>query len=750
MPPPKKQPRRSTRNVQTRLSFEPSSSARASSAISPARIIYQHPQIRNKKNFSSSARSQPHISDGDEDDVFANGKKYAVVVESSPNSKNSSQFPATSFMAAASSSVNKSRKAPAYQTRDDSSSDEEIPRAETPKSKKKPVFLNDDSESPLESPTQATVRDGVAQTPKKPSTETKKRHNISTRNFIAGGQLAPGSMTTPRSAKSKSSRLSAKKSASHKLKEKEKETITLSSDEDSDSNGQESSDDEHKQTAMPSRKRAHESEGEDSDEIVELHSSARKRQPSNRPAQADGDDEKAKRTYPTLKRRRLADLSEEDDDDEPIQSSPAKRRKSLRPEEQSDDSDFNLPIPVRRRLEDLSEENDEDEPIQSSPTKRRKPQRPEEQSDGSDFNSPKPARRLIATPRRSKPQTPKKHRTEKQKKLELIKRRRAGEKIDELTESSEEEDAEKGVYDTDSDVKALSVFEDEDSEDAIEEVRKSLRRSVRDDNDDSFVVEDDEAPLGVPSYGLHDIPLEFTHQAHKPPKEHFKDAVEWMVQRQINPSFNRRDPIYVQAFRKLEPEARGLAHSKFSSASWSTAFTRALWARPAFHEEDIGGEGEGRKCDACGRSNKPAKFRVQLKGKAYHQDTLEEVDNEDDGSDDAEDDDASINSKGQEIAKEDKEYYLGRFCKANAERAHSLIHWKHALNEWVVAALETQGYLAPEKLAERVRWNQRKLNDFANGIVDEWVEIGEIKALYRDFKNNLEAARSGTQDRWNA
>jgi hypothetical protein len=428
------------------------------------------------------------------------------------------------------------------------------------------------------------------------------------------------------------------------------------------------------------------------------------------------------KTPPSTRTKRKHELA----NDEPLASNPMKRQSSE------------------------SSEIEDDEPILSSPRKRRRVVILDNKSQSdSDL---KVTKRLT----RQQQNTPRKpHRTMKQKQMEILKRKRAGEKIesvDQLTDSgSESEGPKAGVYDTDSDLAVLSQFEDEESEEAIE-VQKSVLSEAQEDDEDDFVVEDDDAPLGVPGHSLVEIPLEFTHQAHKPLKDHFKDAVEWMVQKKINPGFNGQDPIYQQAFRKLNDEVRGYAHSKFSSAAWSEAFTRAVWARPTFYETELHGIEtiEGRKCDACNRSGHPAKFQLQFGGKAYSQDTLEEIDNGDSDDEDGsgEDDTKSVNSRGQPIPPEDTVFYVGRFCKANAETAHALIHWKHALNGWVEDQLENEGYLAPEALAERIKWKKKRLGQFANGIVDKWGDEGQIKALYRDFKNNLDSAREQKQDRW--
>lgn len=53
-----------------------------------------------------------------------------------------------------------------------------------------------------------------------------------------------------------------------------------------------------------------------------------------------------------------------------------------------------------------------------------------------------------------------------------------------------------------------------------------------------------------------------------------------MVQKHINPGFQKRDALYDLTFRKLNDEAQGLAGSKFKSSVWTPAFKYALEARP--------------------------------------------------------------------------------------------------------------------------------------------------------------------------
>jgi hypothetical protein len=337
-------------------------------------------------------------------------------------------------------------------------------------------------------------------------------------------------------------------------------------------------------------------------------------------------------------------------------SSSMKRKRNSSPDESSDDV-ISSPAKKRHRSVQQSEDTDsesatsmtENVPASNSRSSRKK-SRVDDDNEDSEAGQRKRLTRRQAV---KKP-----HRTPKQKQMELLRRKRAGENIDQVTDSSSDDDVRgRGIYDSGSDIEALSQFDDESEDEAIEEVRMSLRPGVNNEYDDSFVVEDEE--LGVPSYGVHDIPLEFTHHAHKRMKDHFKDAVEWMVQNKINPAFNRNDAIYHHAFRKLNDEAQGMAMSKYSSSAWKEDFTKTLWARPMFLESDIsvGDPNEGQKCDACGRSRHPAKHILQFAGNPYDFSTLEDLDN----SGDEEDGEVvERNSKGQVIPSADKLWYVGR------------------------------------------------------------------------------------------
>ncbi|KAK4123406.1 hypothetical protein N657DRAFT_664416 [Parathielavia appendiculata] len=441
----------------------------------------------------------------------------------------------------------------------------------------------------------------------------------------------------------------------------------------------------------------------------------------NRDAEEDDD---MPPVTPTARRKRRRVADESDDDDEPLASSAIKRRRLVRRN--------GPPIPAK---EDQKESED-DEPAPSSTRTSR---------------------------------TRRKPLTKKEKARQLLRRKRAGEVIneDEETSSSEEEEpAKKAMYDTDSDHLALNEFEDdeegvpdlkgkEEARTRKKKERGEKRRAVGSGDEESegsiddFVVDDSDAPLGVPEDALLNMPLEFTKHSHKPLKEHFRDAVEWLVQFKINPGFSEKEhPLYRMAWKKLDDEVRGLATSKFASAAWKKDFYMALRARPYFTSEELPKSDllESRSCGACGRSGHPARHVITFTGTPYFKDTtkldrfLEPVELDSDSESGSELHD--LDEDGNPIPKETNKWSIGVVCNSNAEAAHNLIHWKYALLDWVDTRLHEEGHMAPSKLAERERMWPKQKYKLVDSILEHWVANKVVKALYSDFKGTIEEARN--------
>ena len=248
-------------------------------------------------------------------------------------------------------------------------------------------------------------------------------------------------------------------------------------------------------------------------------------------------------------------------------------------------------------------------------------------------------------------------RTNRQKQLEVLKRRRdGGETIDlssdsdTLASSKKRPSANKRENHHHSSQDELS---DMDNDSATEAIRKSLRADA-DENDD--FISENEGFLGVDC--LEDIPFELTRHAHKKPFEHFKDAVEWIVHNKLNPAFPRDDVIYRVAFRKIDDEVRGYSDSKFVSSVWNKDFIQVLKALPELAVRTVRTMLD-HKCDACNRSKHPAKHQLVFSGKPYNIDTLEDIEEDDD---EEEDDDAAAPKKpsGSTGTDQSRSFYLGR------------------------------------------------------------------------------------------
>ncbi|KAK4504698.1 hypothetical protein PRZ48_002659 [Zasmidium cellare] len=460
--------------------------------------------------------------------------------------------------------------------------------------------------------------------------------------------------------------------------------------------------------------------------------------------------------------------SEDDDDDMPTTQGKQPRRRRRSPSADSfisdsppaaPDSDDEIVVTGqrsrKRARQDTESEEDEDD-LPKTPGRRRLQKRPrqmtqqeqEDLAEDLDFFQPSSGEEEAVKPRGSQSA----QKNARQQALDKLKRMRSSQLPGVEEEEQDEEDA--GEEDQE------EPYEEEDEDEAIPQVTRARHMFTRDDEDDDFVEEEDEeGPLGVPE----GVPLEFTRYASMKSKELFEFAVEWMVQKKINPAFRMNDPIYELTFKKLDDEVRGLAASKFTSSAWQADFTLALQARPEIAYERIDRNSAEHwmrdKCDACNRSGHPATYQIQFQGKPYSRDTLDPVDNGDENEEDDDDDDDDSDegsndenpdwdANGREIVPVSTIWYVGKFCKSNAETAHSLSHWKHHLNGYVEDYLEGHKYCTAEELVKRDKWNTKKRNKYANKVVDKMKADGEVKNLWKLFKDNIDQARNSKQGRY--
>lgn len=146
------------------------------------------------------------------------------------------------------------------------------------------------------------------------------------------------------------------------------------------------------------------------------------------------------------------------------------------------------------------------------------------------------------------------------------------------------------------------------------------------------------------------VPFELKLRTMKP-KQLFKIAVEWMVQKRINPGFEAEDEVYYIAFQRLNDYVTGMGGSKFQSSVWVPRFLRSLKARPVLEENHFSGADLLHdRCDACNRSNHPATYEVCFQGPLYNKYSLDELS----------DDEDEESYRETEMPSSDTKYYVGK------------------------------------------------------------------------------------------
>lgn len=469
--------------------------------------------------------------------------------------------------------------------------------------------------------------------------------------------------------------------------------------------------------------------------------------------------------------------SEDDDDDDMPTTMGTQRRKRARRASPDSfiasspprviDSDDDLEIvdrPRKRRRQAEQSSNEEDEesvtPARQRGKMRRKLSQREQEELENELDGLGPSSDVEASARKSRnDQAAKK--SVKQQALEKLKRMRSGQAKG-TSQIQEEDDAAEPQPGSDASSQGNESYSEEEEDVHVRPVRSS-QMFEEDEDDANFIDSEDEPgnPLGIPD----GLPLEYSRYASKKPKELFPHAVEWMVQKKINPAFQMNDAIYDLTFRKLDDEVTGLAGSKFKSSVWTSDFTMSLNSRPtiafASIDRNEGANWMRDHCDACNRSNHPATFQIQFQGRPYYRKSLEDVaedDSDDDDDDDDSEDDSNSRSEdpdkpshdeqGRQVPPPSKTYYVGKFCMSNAHTAHSLHHWRYHLNEWVIEWLTRNGYNNPDEVVKRDAWSTKKRRKFANKITDRMEKEGVIKQLYRDYRKNIDEARNSKQGRY--
>ncbi|KEF55518.1 uncharacterized protein A1O9_08268 [Exophiala aquamarina CBS 119918] len=485
-------------------------------------------------------------------------------------------------------------------------------------------------------------------------------------------------------------------------------------------------------------------------------------------------------TPPQRRSSKLSDLGSaetSDEDDKILASQPAARRRHSRAakdtrivnddelEYVSDDEPRKRRGPSRRKstcddfvVDDEEIEyitSDEDDALQAGPTKsdhsssssakkarntapRRRTRDEQDELDDDLQNLHDSDEDLSATKTRTRggPVTTK--RDQAKEHLELLRRRRAGEKVPRIEDSDDDLD---DLPETHLDLIGHPDYDEQGSVHSSIDTDPDQELAQVEEDEDDFVIEDSIGRLGRPNS---DMPLQFTSFASAKPRELFVHIIEWLVKNKIAPAFSREDELYTLAFSRVDDQVKAQAGSRLISAAWGNEFKRAILARPAMKVSMLPGSDEDnvRTCDACNRLNHPARYEFVFSGQPYFKKTLEPVDS---SSDEGYEDELDRDEEGHTLPSETRRFYLGRFCAANADMGHKLTHWKYHLNDNLLSYLEEQGVLSPDAIVAREKLNKKKREKQAEDIVDSMQEIGMIADLWAEFENNLNDARLGME-----
>ncbi|KAF2438485.1 hypothetical protein P171DRAFT_436959 [Karstenula rhodostoma CBS 690.94] len=625
---------------------------------------------------------------------------------------------------------------------------------------KRGMFGSSDNEALISSGSSSETSEGysealAAPSPKKAKKDTKKARKVVISD--AGPEIRP-----------KDKKRRAARKASQSVEDPSKQgtegEVTVVRRKDKRTRNKASESSQEKEMVRPKRKargtarpasKTSESESEGEVTVVQRKSAQRRTKPS-----ADLEEGKTSRSKKASRHAKQpapapAALSEDDKDEDEVPTTPRKltRRRKKAADELSEDEVPRTAQRGRRAKQRDSSAEDSDA---------------EEQNEDSDAEADELKEELAFL--QSSPlglgSTQNKAKSAREKALEAMKRRRA---VNSDPPSSSAARKKPVVVDSDSgsdsDLEVIPEASEEDSngeqgsdESEGEEYGTTAQEVLYGNDEDEGFINDDDAPIGVPAE--HALPLHFSSLSNSKPRDLFKYAIDWMVQKKINPAFNSEDEIYEMSFRKLDDEVNGLAGSKYHSSVWTAEFTRAIKARPEIVINDIDPRTRAvmePHCEACNRRSHPATFELSFTGQPYQKETLEPLAvNASDSDSESDSDSSAVSSTGSEealngekptydaqgerIPPESKAFTLGSTCKANAQVAHTLYHWRYHLNSWVVDYLVRQGHCTPEELVRRDKLSQRKRQKIANKIADEMDTNGEIKKLYRMYKDQVNFA----------
>ncbi|KAF5391248.1 hypothetical protein D9757_001860 [Collybiopsis confluens] len=426
------------------------------------------------------------------------------------------------------------------------------------------------------------------------------------------------------------------------------------------------------------------------------------------PQKPDDDDDTPSPTKRKRKRRNVVDSDAEGSEIQPVKRKTRSSAKEPKGKEKAEPREKKKPkvsVKPNQKAKRLESESERERSPQPRRRKLVKGSRPAPRSDTeSDEVEPE---RIIENRFRSRDK-----KTEFQKNLERLKRKKQGKPM-----SSEDEDKEEE--------------EEEDDDDTAQPFKGAAPASERDslfdgsdesDGSESFIVEDGGA-------GVATLPTQFSMDTHQDLSYHFKTIFQFFVHTAVHPPAERH--IFMEQQMKNEEyfsvpliaarrKITGLRDSLVASSVWRPDYKGSLEKYPEFDltQLDFG-----------------------VPGQPYDRLGYEDLDDDQDSGDE---DEESVNQNSSR-----PEYHLGRFCARRTRVYHDLTHWEHMLFKTIRDEVDDLHISEQEKGAGRfvrVAWvgglkPPKDLHD-ADGICD-WLDQRKIiEQEWEKLKGLMERART--------
>ncbi|KAI0748218.1 hypothetical protein C8Q80DRAFT_1170790 [Daedaleopsis nitida] len=314
-------------------------------------------------------------------------------------------------------------------------------------------------------------------------------------------------------------------------------------------------------------------------------------------------------------------------------------------------------------------------------------------------------------------------RSQFQKNLEKLKRKKRGQAMQSDSSAEEDEDDEENDATPFSHARPDSEAVNDEEDEAREEGG----------DDEGFIVDDDTS-------NAIELPAEFSMNTYQDLLHHFKIICQMFVHMAVYDADEREDVVLKlqanQYFKVPLKIARrklsGMRDSLVAGSTWKPQFRKALDKYPSFELLQLEFTVPG--CDACNLGSRKSTQQGRLSGEPYDPMTYESIANSSSEEDDE--------SEQTEVK---KQFDLGRFCAKRTRTYHQFTHWEyhlfHALRDEVdslKASRDGRGFVKVAYVNGKEP--PEDLKD-ADAIMD-WLDQRQVIAIrWQEIKTMMDTAR---------